>query len=236
MSVKRAHMITRGYLAEWANDRGLVHVVDAEHRISRPQSLTNATVVAYAYRSNVLTLDLEAHYSRIESEGLSALRNLATGGAPNRDGRAAIIAFLDMHLERGRYADQTKVTTPAWMGSTPAPGRMIEMSLGDRLTLARDVDTDAIRLENLNVERWTWKVLDIHGGLVTGDGAVLLFHRNDGAPVTAVTFPLSPTRLLVIGDGLPGLHPLFNQLIASKCRRWLVDHVDGAIARAFGDH
>lgn len=234
MAVKRAHMITRSYLEAWSNGRGLVHVWDAEHEINRPQSLSSATVVNYGYRTEVTGFDLEAHYGEIESRAIPALRSLASGGSPDRDGRAAVIAFLDMHLERGRYADQAKVKVPVWLGSTTEPGRIAEMALGDRLTFARDVDTDAIRLSTLNIERWHWRVLSIHGGLVTGDGAVLLFRKTARAPITAVTLPLSPTRLLVIGDGLPGIHPQFNLLIASKCRRWLVDHIDGAIARSVG--
>lgn len=233
MSVKRAHMITRGYLEAWSNDRGIVHVWDAEHQINHPSSITNATVVSHGYRTAVTPFDLEGDYARIEGGALPALRGLATGGAPNSDGRAAIVSFLDMHLERGRYADQAKVRVPVWLGSTTEPGRMAEMALGDRLTFARDIDTDAIRLHRLGLDRWTWRVLPISGGLVTGDGAVMLFNRGNG-PVCAVTFPLSPTRLLVIGDGLPGVHPLFNQLIASRCRRWLVDHVNGPVARAIG--
>lgn len=234
MAVKRAHMITRSYLEAWSNPRGLVHVWDAEHEINRPQSLTNATVVGRGYQTLVTGFDLEGHYGQIESQAVPGLRSLADGGGPNPEGRAAIIAFLDMHLERGRYADQTKVKVPVWLGSTVEQGRMAEMALGDRLTFARNVDRDTIRLAALNVERWPWRVLAIHGGLVTGDGAVLLFSKTGGAPVTAVTFPLSPTRLLVIGDGLPGLHPQFNLLIASKCRRWLVDHVGGPVARTVG--
>ena len=42
-------MITRAYLAAWANDRGQVHVWDAENVFSRAQLLVNATVVNYAY-------------------------------------------------------------------------------------------------------------------------------------------------------------------------------------------
>ncbi|RKE64909.1 hypothetical protein DEU36_2142 [Microbacterium sp. AG238] len=37
----------------------------------------------------------------------------------------------------------------------------------------------------------------------------------------AVTFPLSPSQLLVIGDGLPSQLPL-NPMIAKKSTRWLV--------------
>lgn len=234
MSVKRAHMITRGYLEAWTNDRGLLHVWDAENRINGVQSLNNATVVSYAYRTEVTSFNIEADYSRIESGSLPALRNLATGGGPNRDGRAAIIQFLDMHLERGRYADQAKVTVPVALGSINAPVKIMDMGLGDRLTFSRDIDTDVVRLSTLDLERWRWRVYEVESGLVTGDGAVLMFQQTTGAPVNAVTFPLSFDKLLVIGDGIDGLALHINQLISSKCRRWLVDRVDGDIARTVG--
>lgn len=234
MSVKRAHMITRAYLEAWANERGLVHVWDAENELNRVSSLTDATVVRYAYRTNVTSFDLEAHYARLENRAIPALRSLANGGGPSRDGRAAVIDFLDMYLERGRYADQAKVKMPVWVGSTSSPGHMADMGLGDRLTFAKDLDTESVRLAHLDLEVWTWRVLSINGGLVTGDGAVLMFTRTQGGPVSAVTFPLSPTRLLVIGDGLRGIPPSFNLLTASRCRRWLVDRVDGALARTPG--
>jgi len=232
VTVKRAHMITRAYLASWANERGHVHVWDGENEISRPQPLANATVVNYAYRPLVTNFDLEADYARIENRGIPALRSLATGGAPNREGRDALVTFLDMHLERGRYADQAKVRVPAAMGSTTAPVQMVDMALGDRLTFARDVDTDAVRLRRLDLEKWRWRVHHVESGLVTGDGAVLLFRARSGEGVGAVTFPLSPSRLLVIGDALDGLSFPINLLIANACRRWLIDQVDGAMARA----
>lgn len=68
------------------------------------------------------------------------------------------------------------------------------------------------------------------GGLATGDGAVMLWRKRSSAPISAVSFPVSPTRLLVLGDGLDGLTVPLNTLM-SNCRGWLVDHVDGNLAR-----
>jgi hypothetical protein len=229
--VKRSHMITRAYLEQWANDRGVVHVFDGENNVNHPSSVLNATVVSYGYRAEVVPFDLEAHYEKIESRAIPALRGLASGAFPNRDGRSAVVSFLDMHLERGRYADQAKVRMPAWLGDTSGPGRVAEMALGDRLTLARDVDTGAVRLEPARLETWDWRVLPISGGLVTGDGAVLLFQATESSGLSAVAFPVSPDKLLVIGDGLPGIPPYLNFIIMGRCRRWLVDRVDGQIAR-----
>ena len=139
---------------------------------------------------------------------------------------------MDMHLERGRYAYEAKVRVPAAMGSTTAPVQMVDMGLGDRLTFARDVDTEAVRLRRLDLERWRWRVHHVDSGLVTGDGAVLLFHGRSGSEVAAVAFPLSPSRLLVLGDALDGLSFPINLLIANACRRWLVDRVGGDMARS----
>lgn len=159
LMVKRSHMITRAYLEQWADGRNRVHVFDAESEANYPTSVTNATVVSYGYRPEVLTVDLESVYEKIESRAVPALRSLASGGAPNREGRAAVVSFLDMHLERGRYADQAKVKMPAWLGSAVTPGRMADMALGDRLALAKDLDTGALRLNPAELEAWPWRVV-----------------------------------------------------------------------------
>ncbi len=233
MTVKRAHMVSRGYLRAWANPRDLVHVWDSENRISRTQPVGNATVVNFAYRTEVANLDLEAEFGRIESNALPAIRSLADGGAPNRDGRAAIIDFLDMHLERGRFADQAKVRVPVIKGSfTGGEPEAIGMGLGDRITFSRDVDLDAIRLRKLNLERWRWRVYEMNNGLVTGDGAVLMFNHRPAHEPDAVTFPLSPTRLLVLGDVFGPPSDNINLLVIEHSRRWIVDRVEGRFTQA----
>lgn len=230
--MKRAHMISKGYMKAWANERGLVHVWDAETSKAGVRAVGDATVVSYAYRTELLTHDLEAEYSKIEDRATPALRNLADGGSLTQEGEAAVIAFLDMHQERGRYADQAKVRLPVAAGDLTTAGfRMEEMGLGDRLTLSRDVDKDAVRVSALGVDKWRWRVLPVDSGLVTGDGAVMLWNKKGDSPVTAVSFPVSPSRLLILGDGLDGLTIPLNTLLMSKCRRWLVDQVDGDLAR-----
>lgn len=238
MTVKRAHMVTRGYLAAWANGRDLVFVADAEAKRGGVRSLRDATVVSYAYRTEMTTLDLEAEYGRIESDAVPALKNLAQGGSVDSKGVAAIIRFLDMHIERGRWADQAAVRVPVGVATVGIdhPGsdfRMAQMGLGDRLVLSRNEDLapGGLQLSDMRVERWRWRVVPVDSGLVTGDGAVIVGRPHDGAPVNTVCFPLSPTRLLVVGNGLDGATVPVNAIIASQCRRWLVDHVEGDFAR-----
>lgn len=232
MPVKRAHMVSRGYLQAWGNGRGLVYVWDAEAQVSGERGLTNATVVGYAYKTEHTNLDLEQEYAGIEGRGLSAMRGIINGGSLNTDGREAMIAFLDMHLERGRYADQAGVRTPIAMGNIfTGESTMAEMGLGDRLVLSKSLNREALRIVSLGVDKWPWRVFEVRGGLITGDGAVLIWEHTKGFGVTTISFPLSPTRLLILGEPLPSDAPL-NALIARNSRRWLVDHVDGSIARS----
>jgi hypothetical protein len=51
MPVKRAHMLTRAYLAAWANGRDQLFVADGESQQGGVRSLSSATVVRYAYRT-----------------------------------------------------------------------------------------------------------------------------------------------------------------------------------------
>lgn len=231
MTVKRAHMVTRSYLQAWGNDRGLVYVWDTESKAAGVRSVRDATVVSYAYRTEHTTLDLEAHFAAIEGRGAAAIRNVINGGTLNSDGREAVVEFLDMHLERGRYADQAQVRMPVAVGDVFGGGfQMSEMGLGDRLTLSKDINKDALRIADLRVDRWTWRVAEVRSGFITGDGAVLVWERTKGSGVSSVSFPISPTRLLILGDVLPEV-PM-NALIASNCRRWLIDHVEGSVARS----
>lgn len=220
MAVKRAHMVSKGYIEAWADVNGLVDVRDLEHDRAFRTNIVNATVVSYAYDLAVLSHDLEAEYSRVENAGIPAivkLRNGATSLDPAE--YSAIVAFLDMHLERGRYADQTKVRTPAVLVKAGGKFEDAELSLGDRLLLSQSF-TDVVRLTALGLEHWKWQVLELEG-LATGDGAVLLWAPTKDAELSTISFPLSPTRLLVIGQDLPEDLPI-NLIMASKCRRWLV--------------
>jgi hypothetical protein len=224
-------MVTRSYLQSWANDRGLVHVWDSEAKVSGVRSLGSATVVSYAYRTEHTNLDLEAHFAGIEGRGAAAMKNIISGGTLNTDGREAIIDFLDMHLERGRYADQAAVKMPVAIANAFTGGvQMSEMGLGDRLTLSRDINKEALRISALRADRWPWRVAEVRSGLITGDGAVLIWERTKGSGVTTISFPLSPTRLLILGEELPSV-PI-NAFILNNCRRWLIDHVEGSAARS----
>jgi hypothetical protein len=55
----------------------------------------------------------------------------------------------------------------------------------------------------------------------TGDGAVLLWHPTEGAEICTVSFPLSPTQLLVIGRDLPD-KICVNNRITDNCKRWII--------------
>lgn len=225
-------MITRGYLEGWANDRGLVYVFDAEAEVHGPRALSSATVVMYAYRTEHTTLDLEHEYSKVEGEGVAAIRMLAASGALSKEGQGALVRFLDMFLERGFSADQAKVRVPVGIGDFVGGDlRMETLGMGDRLVLSRSMDENRISLAALKIEDWTWRVIPVDSGLVTGDGAAILWNGTAGGPLAAVTFPLSPTRLLVIGDLLMGVPVPFNQLVANRSKRWLIDHVDGVVSR-----
>ena len=234
MTVKRPHMVTRGYLQAWVNGRNALFLWDGEVGKMGVRPVNDATVVGHAYDTEHTTLDLEAQFARIETAGVPAIRNLSDGGTLNDDGRRALVAFLDMHLERGRYADQAKVKTPIAKVDIFGGGvEMAEMGLGDRLVLSRDMEKSTVRIADLDVLRWPWRVgTSAEGLLLTGDGSVLLFERSKGTGVATITFPLSPTRLLVLGDDLPPA-PLrdLNAFTIAKSRRWLVDRADGAFAR-----
>ena len=132
---------------------------------------------------------------------------------------AAMIAFVDMHLDRGRYADQAKVRTPAVLVKTGWQLEDAELSLGDRILLSQS-HPDVLRLATLGLEQWPWRVVQTQG-LPTGDGAVLLWGPAKGANICTVSFPLSPTRLLIIGEELPDGIPLLPRLTAN-CKRWII--------------
>jgi hypothetical protein len=127
-----------------------------------------------------------------------------------------------MHLERGRYADQAKITTPALVIKSDGEAEEAELNLGDRLLLSRNME-GALRLSNLGLEHWPWRLYE-GANLITGDGAVLLWRDTNGSDPSMVTFPLSPTLMLVIGSEI-GLEFPVNNLVAGNSRRWLVGSV-----------
>lgn len=223
--VKGAHMLSKGYIAAWADDRGIVSVIDKTRQRGYPASVTKATIRNYAYVTNVVTRDLEEDYSKIESDGLSAIRGLRSGDTDLSSASvAAIIEFLEMHRERGQYADQMDAKAPGVAIGTDGSFHDIELSVGDIIFLGRH-RTETLRLSSLGLESWEWRVESWEGSLATGDGAVLLFRETSTAPVTTVTFPISPHQLLVIGTPLQYERMLPNHLnlfIAEQSRHWLV--------------
>jgi hypothetical protein len=219
MTVKAAHMVSKGYIRAWANAKKIVDVLDLQDGRGYPSSYEKATVVSYAYDPNVLTRNLERDYSLIESNGTPALVKMRKGEPLTTAETRAVIAFLDMHLDRGRYADRTKVRAPAVVLRTDGRIEHTELALGDALLLSQSFQ-DVLRLTTLGLEQWPWQVREARG-LATGDGAVLLWRPTDGAEISTISFPLSPTQLLVIGEDLPDDVP-HNRLLAENSKRWIV--------------
>lgn len=218
---RRAHMVSRGYLRAWADESSTVEVIDQQRNFGFPTSINNATVFRDAYKANIVERDLEAEFAKIEEVGIPALVKLSSERPELRpDDMTAIVSFLDMHLDRGRYADQAATQTPATVLRADGSITDVTFSLGDRLLLSKSF-ADVVRLRALGLEKWDWRVELTPPGLATGDGAVLMFGETAGTEVVTIAFPLSPTKLLVIGK--PFEQPInINALIAEKSRRWLV--------------
>ncbi|MBD8104790.1 DUF4238 domain-containing protein [Plantibacter sp. CFBP 8775] len=220
MTVKRGHMVSRGYISAWADDRNRVEVIDVQDGRGFTTALGNATVVSYVYDPNVLTHDLERAYWKIEDEGIPVIAKLRDDEKQlSSIERTALIAFLDMHLERGRYADLVKLRVPAVLLMKDGTTEDAELALGDVMTLSQS-HPDVFRLSSLPLDQWAWNVIEA-AGLATGDGAVLLWRPTKDADICTISFPLSPTRLLVIGQALPDGVPL-NARLAQNSRRWVV--------------
>lgn len=100
-------------------------------------------------------------------------------------------------------------------------GRIEEakLALGDMLLLSRSMQ-GVLRLATLGLEQWPWQVREAKG-LATGDGAVLLWRQSNGDEISTISFPLSSTRLLMIGQNLPDDAPL-NWKLAENSKRWIV--------------
>lgn len=231
--VKRAHMIPRGYLTAWTNDRGMLFVTDKENAMSREMSLSSATVVRYVYEAPATVIDLEHEFSRIESRGIPAIRRLAGDDDLNREGKLALVQFLDMFAKRSLGADQTKVRPPMVklkMGSMDA--ELGQFTLGDRLVLSDAFGGDGPTLQERGFQSGRWCVTDVPDGLITGDGAVIEWQISSEAVSRVVTFPLSPTRLLVMGQGGDTRELNVNRAVLDRSRRWLIDRLEGPLARA----
>lgn len=222
MGVKRAHMVSRGYLRPWADKKGRVDVIDLEKNLRITTAIQNATVVSYAYETEVLTYDLEEKFERIETRGIPAILKLRISQALTAEEKSDVVAFLDMHLDRGRYADQTKVRSRAVVVKADGSAEEAKLNLADRFMLSQYMK-GVIRLTDHDLEGWPWQVYDAQN-LVTGDGAVVLWGKADGNKLATVTFPLSPTRLLVIGNEFNN-SVRFNTPVVTNSKRWIVGSV-----------
>jgi hypothetical protein len=224
MTVKAAHMVSKGYIRAWADEKKRVEVLDLGGGRSYPISYNRATVVSYVYDPNVVAHDLEQGYAKVESNGIPVINKLREGhlGLTAVE-RKALIAFLDMHLDRGRFANQSKTLAPAVILKTDGSHENAELNLGDLLFLSQYLP-EVLRLSKLGIEDWPWRVED-RNGLSTGDGAVLLWCEPDGQEVCTISFPLSPTKLLVIGQPLTVGAPHPNLLLSKNSKRWIVGEV-----------
>jgi hypothetical protein len=219
VTVKRGHMVSKSYLLEWADSRNIVDVLDLEQGRGFATSFQNATVLSYVYEPEVLTHNLEGDYDRIENRGIPVIRHLRNGEQVTVEDKHRLVAFLDMHLDRGRYANQGDIRTPAVVLKTGGQVEKAELNLADRALLSQSLP-DVTRLAALNLESWRWEVREATG-LATGDGAVILWQSAESEPLSSVTFPLSPTQLLVIGRDIPG-QPQLNTHLAQNSRRWVI--------------
>lgn len=221
MRVKRAHMVSRAYLKPWADKGGYVEVIDIQDRRGFTTNITNATVVSYAYEPDLLNRDLEREFAEVEASGAPALAKLRYGHSLSDEEKSHIVSFLDMHLQRGRYADQTKARTPAIVLKENGKTEKTELNLADRLMLSQHME-GPVRLGSLDIEAWKWTIHRTEN-LATGDGAVLLWKEQEEGALTAVTFPLAPDQVLLIGSptDLRFLAAL-NARLADNSRKWIV--------------
>jgi hypothetical protein len=217
-------MISRSYLQEWANKKGLVEVADLTKGIALTTAIGNATVVSYAYRTENLSTNLEAQFGKIEGAGIFALRQLRKTHKLTKYQLKNAIAFLDMYRERGLYADQAGIRTPATLLMQDGSLQQSDLSLGDRMVLASHV-SNSIRIDQMGIEEWPWSIRKIDNAL-TGDGALALWRQPGSAGATTITFPLSPNEILVIGRDLDCAVDI-NAITAMKSRRWLIAQCGG---------
>lgn len=127
-------------------------MADLQHGRGYLPSYLSATVVSYGYDPEVLTRDLERDYSYIENSGIPAIVKLRKELTLTEADRSAVIAFLDMHLDRVRYADQAKTRSPAVLLRTGGRIEESELSLGDKLLLSQAFQ-GVLRLAALGLEQ-----------------------------------------------------------------------------------
>lgn len=220
---KRAHMVSKAYIKAWADSRNVVEVIDKIRNRGYVDSYNNATVWSFAYAPTVLTHDLEKEYGTIESRGLRVIRKLRQAQYHlTGDERVALVAFLDMHLDRGRYADQVDIQAPAVTLGVNGTHEQVQLNAADRMLLSRS-EGSLVSLLALGLAQWPLTIEEWPQMLATGDGAVLLWRDAGGSGVGTVTFPLSPSLLLVLGPRLDYPEDFqLNVLVAKNSRRWLI--------------
>ncbi|MDR6200161.1 hypothetical protein QE374_002070 [Microbacterium sp. SORGH_AS428] len=107
-------MVPKGYFRALAENKDRVDVLDRQKGIGIGAKIAHATIVGYAYKNGLLARDLEHDYYDIEDAGTRAFRHLLQEDGPGTvSDQNAVIAFLDMHLRRGRCADQAEIYVPA---------------------------------------------------------------------------------------------------------------------------
>ncbi|MFC7942886.1 hypothetical protein ACFUPZ_06470 [Microbacterium oxydans] len=218
--VKGAHMVSSGYINAWADKSSIIDVLDLDKVRGYPISFKQATIVNHVYAPAFLNHDLEGEYARTESSGIPVIKKLREGLQVTVDEQTQLIEFLEMHRYRGRYADRADVRVPAVAVMTDGTAKDIDLKVGDMTLLTRDRPPGP-RLTTLGLEQQTWTVWNLDHILPTGDGAVMLWGSAKDDSVAFVTFILSPTQLLLIGDNLPTELPIKEQLVR-RSMRWIV--------------
>lgn len=71
-------MVSKTYLRAWGDRRGHVDVMDLEKGKGFQTTIERATVVSYAYDSNLMAADLEPEFSRVESGPGSSTAEVAS--------------------------------------------------------------------------------------------------------------------------------------------------------------
>lgn len=215
-------MVSSGYISAWADDNNVIAVLDLEKGIGYHKSYKKATVVNYVYEPALLSYDLEGEYARIESAGIPVVRKMREGLDLTIGERTRLVEFLEMHRYRGRYSDRAEVRVPAMAVMSDGSAKDVKLRLGDMMLITRNQETGP-RLTDLGMDELDWTVWEVDD-IPTGDGAVMLWgssSKTGADSVSVVTFPLSPTQLLLIGGELPNGVP-FKTRLAMNCQRWIV--------------
>ena len=219
--VKRAHIIPKSYMLPWADENGDIYVADAQNGRALILRASNATIVKYAYKAAVLKHDREAHYSQIETRGIRAIRAACSGAELNQSDRRDLTDFMDMFIERGLYADQNDLSVSVIRGSFDSDEfEEVEFNLGDMISLHKDLNASDVTLRDAGIENWNWAVVEQPHPMMTGDGAVICIKLDE--QLTTVLFPLSPFKLLIVGEAQPDLSFSVTKYIASVSRRWII--------------